>query len=265
MERLQASLLRLGFSQKEAAMYLAALELGSAPVQILAKRAGVNRATAYGLIDALIGRGLLSKVAKGKKGEFAAEHPERLCALLRLQQQTLSEQEQMVRELLPLFSALHNQSGQKPKIRFLEGEEGMMIAREIFLRLIGPFVQIVPMHETETHPILVKMRAQHLCALHTLQIPHRAIVLMDKPDFSKIPVVSHGEIRILPREALPIKAEITVRANHVFLYTFTFHPMSVVIENQEIADSIQSLFDLAWRGTEGAMERKVGKEEALVM
>lgn len=265
MERLHSSLLRLGFSQKESAMYLAALELGSAPVQTLAKRAGVNRATAYGLIDSLIERGLVSKVAKGRKGEFAAEHPERLCALLRLQQQTLNEQEHMVRELLPIFSALHNQSGQKPKIRFLEGEEGMLTTREIFLRLAGPFVQIVPLHETETHPILSKARTEHLCAMHALQIPHRAIILMDTPDLSKIPAVSHGEVRVLPKEALPIKAEITVRANHVFLYTFSFHPISVVIENNEIADAIHSLFDLAWRGTEGALERMVKKDDALVM
>jgi predicted transcriptional regulator len=265
MEQLHEAFSRLGFSPKESAMYLATLELGSAPVQILAKRAGVNRATAYGLLEALMNRGLVSRVSKGKKGEFASEHPERLCALLRLQQQTLKEQEEMVRELLPMLGAMQNQSGQKPKVRFLEGEEGVMTTREIFLRLMGPFVQIVPMHETEAHPLLRKAQAKHLCALHTRQIPHRAILLMDKPDLSRVPAISCGEVRVLPKEILPIKAEITVRANHIFLYTFSFHPIAVVIENQEIADAIGSLFELAWRGADGAPSRLVDKEADLVM
>jgi sugar-specific transcriptional regulator TrmB len=47
-------LLQLGFTAKEAALYLAALELGeSSPVSTIAKRGNINRTSAYDLLEQL--------------------------------------------------------------------------------------------------------------------------------------------------------------------------------------------------------------------
>ena len=51
----------LGLSEKEAAVYLASLELGPAPVQDISHKAKVNRATTYVMIESLMGRGLISR------------------------------------------------------------------------------------------------------------------------------------------------------------------------------------------------------------
>lgn len=44
---------KLGFSPKEADVYLALLELGTAVVSDVAKKANINRSTTYILLDAL--------------------------------------------------------------------------------------------------------------------------------------------------------------------------------------------------------------------
>ena len=68
----------LGLNEKEAKVYLAALELGKSSVQNIAKKADVNRATTYVVIEALIKRGLMSSANENKKQYFIAEAPEKL-------------------------------------------------------------------------------------------------------------------------------------------------------------------------------------------
>ena len=81
-ENLIHELSHVGLSDKEAAVYLAAMELGPAVVQDIAKKAEVNRATTYVMIESLASRGMMSTFVKGKKRYFAAEPPERFTITL---------------------------------------------------------------------------------------------------------------------------------------------------------------------------------------
>ena len=72
---------KFGLSEKEARVYLAALELGQASVQDIAKKSAVNRATTYLMIESLEKRGLMYKLIKNKKKLFAADTPERFLYL----------------------------------------------------------------------------------------------------------------------------------------------------------------------------------------
>jgi sugar-specific transcriptional regulator TrmB len=58
---------KLGFSSKEADVYISLLELGSAIVSDVAKKAGINRSTAYVLLESL--------AKKGFPGREPVDHP----------------------------------------------------------------------------------------------------------------------------------------------------------------------------------------------
>lgn len=51
---------KIGLQQKESAVYLALLELGTADVSGIAKKAGIKRPTCYLVLDDLKNRGLVS-------------------------------------------------------------------------------------------------------------------------------------------------------------------------------------------------------------
>ena len=53
MDELKKELEHLGLSDKEAKVYLAALEMGPSPVQDISHKAHVNRATTYVMIESL--------------------------------------------------------------------------------------------------------------------------------------------------------------------------------------------------------------------
>ena len=136
MEVIALELRKLGLKAKEVSVYLAALELGWSPVQKIAQKAGVSRPTAYEVIRGLIKKRLMRQVKRkgvirGEKTFFAAESPDKLLRLLRIQKREVEEKE---REFIRIISALqskHYLAGQS-EIRTYEGKEQLNVLLDDF-------------------------------------------------------------------------------------------------------------------------------------
>lgn len=99
-------LTNLGLSEKEAKVYLAALELGKCPVQKISQKAGVNRATTYFIIKGMMKKGLMSSYTEGKKQFFFAEAPEKLKILFKDQELALKRKEEYLEKIITKISNL---------------------------------------------------------------------------------------------------------------------------------------------------------------
>lgn len=240
--------MHLGLSEKEAAVYLASLEIGPAVVQDIAKKANVNRATTYVMIEALAGRGLMSTFVKGKKRYFSAEAPERLLTIVRLQRRELEEKEQEISSMLPRLQAIHNVEGSKPQIRYLEGPDGIVSVTEIFESMEGEFVEMVSIDDVENVRELVRHREKHIEELEKKGASYRLLAVMKNPDISKVPSLPGGEIRLIPAAQFPIHGDFIVRGNTVFLYSLASSLLGLIITSKEISDTLRQLFNLAWQG-----------------
>ncbi len=109
---------KLGFSDNEAQIYLAALELGEASVQRISQKAKLKRTTSYGIIESLRERGLIKTTKNRKKTLYLAEDPRRLKELAQ-------EAERTAESILPSLLAISNLIDRKPKILYFEGIEGI--------------------------------------------------------------------------------------------------------------------------------------------
>ena len=105
---LKEQLEKIGLAEKEAKVFLASLELGSSAAQGIAKKAGINRATTYVIIEKLMKKGLMSSVEKGKKTYFQTEDPKRLLKLLEEQEEGLKRKEEEFKKYLPELETLFN-------------------------------------------------------------------------------------------------------------------------------------------------------------
>jgi HTH-type transcriptional regulator, sugar sensing transcriptional regulator len=130
----EKELINLGLSEKESKVYLAALELGPETAQKIAQKAGINRPTAYVQIESLKNRGLMSQFDKGKKTFYVAESPERLSSLLNVLEKELEFKKVETERVLPSLLNLFAGKGERPKVRFLEGVEGLKTIQQEFLR-----------------------------------------------------------------------------------------------------------------------------------
>lgn len=114
---------QLGLEGKKADVYLAALQLGSASAQEIAKRAGLKRPTVVEILEGLVSRGLMSFVTEKRTRIFTVEPPRKLLALA-------EEQERQARSILPSLEALYGRSTSRPRVQFYEGIEGVKTVYE---------------------------------------------------------------------------------------------------------------------------------------
>ncbi len=128
---LVGGLLNLGLTQKEAEIYLATLQLGTASVQQIAEKAEVNRTTAYSHIKKLIARGLINTQNYLGKPCYVAEKPEKLKEFCQQQEQELARRRSTIENIMPELESLYNLATTRPTVRLYSLEELRLMRRYV--------------------------------------------------------------------------------------------------------------------------------------
>lgn len=115
---IEDKLAKIGITGKLFKLYTAAVELGEAPVQEVAARAGLARTTAYDVLARLEEEELIRLEERQGRRFVIAEDPVGLLQRLELRRQVLGD-------LMPQLRSIYNRAKGKPQIRFYEGEEGV--------------------------------------------------------------------------------------------------------------------------------------------
>lgn len=239
---LERELQKLGLSEKETKVYLASLELGPSVVQVIARRAGVNRATTYVMIESLIKRGLVSSFEKGKKRFFTAEPPEQLLSLIRKQETEIKERVKGLEEILPELKAISALAEEKPRVRFYEGKEGIKAIREDFLRTKDRQIETIysadfirGIFADEERKDFVEKRMKKGIKVRSIYTFEKGILTDKTAARCKIPV-----------SKFPLFCDIILYDNNVAITSLKGKLFGIIIESKEFADTMRSIFELAW-------------------
>lgn len=106
-----------GLSNNEAKLYIAALELGEASIQDMAKKTAVKRTSIYYMLDELEAKGVLTTVKRNKKTYYIATSP---TDLLKSFRQRLIEFEKTA----DILEQHKGKIFKRPRIYFLQGPSG---------------------------------------------------------------------------------------------------------------------------------------------
>src|SRR4051812_12315023 len=108
MDRALASALaQLGYTDKHIRFYRANLELGTASLMEIAKRARLQRSTAYIIATELIDKGLIGGDHKAYKELFSAAEPDVILQKLEAKQRQMGRSGLAFKEALPELRAAH--------------------------------------------------------------------------------------------------------------------------------------------------------------
>jgi sugar-specific transcriptional regulator TrmB len=118
-------LTRVGFSSKEADLYLALLHIGSQPASVVASKVGYNRITTYQVLMDLVKRGVVSVSTRANVKYFVAEPPERILSFLECNKADFEEQINLIKNQLPVFQQLVNPNAPQPSVRTFVGNRGI--------------------------------------------------------------------------------------------------------------------------------------------
>lgn len=251
-DNFELDLQKFGFDAREAKVYLAALDLGPSPVQKIAQRAGIPRATTYLVLDDLHTKGFLTSYNEGKKTYFVAESPVRLGTLVDQREAEIIVQKEAIKKLVPeLISRGQFERGERPVVRYYEGAEAIKpFMRDSLHGRGGEILNIL--HLERAHKTLEQAgfpiekvrerRAQH-------RIKSRIIYTSDKGPIANFSTPQR-QAKYVPIEKYPFGADIIIRDNKVILTPYGMPLRGVAIEDKDIASSLRMVFELLWQNLE---------------
>ena len=240
---------QLNFSEKEARIYLALLELGSAKAYDIAKKTRLNRTTVYDIFEILLQKGLISKYKKGASTFFNALEPKQLLTYLEREKEEqakkIEKQKQKVSELLPQLLSLQNIYTTKPQVKFFEGEKGMREAYEDTLtskEIILAYANPETMHEglPNFFPEYYKRRAENKIFIRAI-IPKNKLSL----ERSRANQEEMRDTRFLPESEMTFSPEINIYNNKMLIASWK-EKIAIIFESKELADLQKLIFNITW-------------------
>jgi sugar-specific transcriptional regulator TrmB len=231
------NLLEFGLSDKEARVYLASLELGSATAQVIAAKAKVNRPTAYLMIESLQRRGLMSVMQKGKRRQFVAGSPNHLRYLVAQEKRAVDNREKAVEEIIKDIDQVRAHDEGEIEVEILEGMEANRRIQEHALSTDKPIRELCNIELVRRHlpPQFEGDKRKDIGRLKNV------IGLYSNADLlEKAARIGSREVNASRR----IEAAVNIIDDVVYLTVFEHSKRKTLsVRNKEISTTLRTLFD----------------------
>ena len=241
---LEKLLEEVGFTQKEAKVYLALLELNIGNVKEIARITQLKRPIIYVILEGLIKRGYASESLETKINIYQPTDPSVILNKLRNNYKNFHE-------MLPIFRSLGNRGKKRPKITYHETKEGIVSVwedmnnfQDVFLissyrRIEDHFPGLLDKWLHEMKKGIINPGFRQLVSDNPFNIR-----LAKKFMFSK-----NQRVRFLP-ELRNSHMDFAIFGNKLAITSLGEDPFIVTVESEELVHSIKPLFELAWTNGE---------------
>ena len=256
----QTELKKLGLKDKEAAVYLACLELGPAAVQQISRKAKVVRATTYVVLDSLAHQGLVTQFKQGKKTLFSAEPPRQLLRVLEKQEEIIDEKKHEFEQFLPELQILMKAAGDHPSVRYFSGKEGLHAIRQEIVMYSKPGDTVYNFTPAEHLNALFPQEDDAFTRQRTARgIKSKTIFSTRSPKLRELytagAAVEMSERRFVPTEYFPSTSGMTIFGDRIAIGSYTGELGGVIIESVPMSEMMRRLFELAWLGAKSIDEK----------
>ena len=246
-------LTNLGFSEKEASVYLALLELGPSTTAEISRTAKINRTTGYDILESLINDGLVSPLGETKIQKFIAENPDKVIIYLENKIKLGEERLQQAYNLLPELFSIYN-TEEKPTVKYYEGVERI---KEVFEDTLTAQKEIIGYAVgTDAFEAVGEEYLRDYFKRRVEKNIKVRVIAPDDPDTLKVTAKDKEELResyIVPRDKFYFTTETNIYNNKILIMSWK-EKFAVLIESKEIADAQKKVFELAWQGAK-SLER----------
>ena len=219
----------LGLNEKEIAVYLALLQLGSSLVQDIAGMAKLNRTSTYDLLASLEKKGFVSYTIKSGKRYYQATDPEKIIDLLH-------EKENLVKKALPELTALRKTVSKRPRVEVYVGKEGLKSIFEQILRESKSFIAIGSKKNLVKlfkfyFPFFVKRR---------IKKGIKVKVIIDD-----VPLDKTVEYKIIKKKMKTVTYIFNDKIAMISLEEK--EPIGILIQEKNFVDTYRMMFDIIWK------------------
>jgi sugar-specific transcriptional regulator TrmB len=231
-------LAQYGLKERQAKIYLACLEMGSATVLKISQKAGTPRSTTEVVLESLLRQGFVSSFHKKRAKYFSAEDPRKIVGLAK-------QKLDLLEQTLPQFMARYGKSKVRPTVRFYQGKSGMKLILEEILNEAQEVASITSAQDLYTvldeYSEFVRRRVEK-------RIPVRAITI-DSPfarERQRLGPQELREVRLVP-ESFDYHGMVYVWKNKIAMFSLEHDLVALVIESPTLAKMQLAMIDLIWQ------------------
>lgn len=233
----------LGFSRKEAVVYLALLELGTQASSVIARKTGLSKSTALFLLEELHSKQFVQKTLRGRVQYYSTT-----VAMLRKRIDTeQKKQHDALTQVVPLLSEIQSPFSSLPKVTFFQGIEA---CKRAYMDLLESKTEILEfgVHEDLVARFGEKFMQNFIEERRTRSLFLRAIgqdtplekILQEKD------VLECRQIRTFPSQSGSLYSSIAMYDGKVLLLNLHHDAFGVLIENYEFSQTMKTIFELQW-------------------
>lgn len=233
MENVRYVLKELGFTNREAKIYLLLLKEGDLPAFSIARGTEIDRTTIYDLLENMISKGVVSTYTKNKAKQFRALNPEKL--LLHYKEKYSS-----LETILPDLNKINKSKDEKVTCELFAGLNGLKIVlKELFKKNMQ--YKVIGIRK-EYEKILGYFNDLGTLKADELNIKEMAIV-EEGTEFIKLKA---GKYRYLNSNLLPPVT--TLIFENIVVFLLWKEPFYAIrIENLDITKTQEKYFDILWK------------------
>ncbi|MEI7621377.1 MAG: helix-turn-helix domain-containing protein [Candidatus Moraniibacteriota bacterium] len=238
---LSKDLLQADFSEKEAKVYLAILELGEGNIAEITQKSKLKRATVYLEIEALKNKGYVSLVRRKKRNIYMAENPKRI-------EDRLKEKTETINKLMPQLLSIANAMDHKPKVRYFEGVEGVKEAYKDTLQYKG--TEILGWYSNDRIDYFDKsfILDYYMQKRIAQKIPMRMFAVQSTfmNSMNAKDPLHLRQMKIIKSDQFFFSAEINLYSKDKIAIIAHRENIALIIESKKIYDTLKSIFELMW-------------------
>ncbi|MFA5820817.1 MAG: helix-turn-helix domain-containing protein [Candidatus Gracilibacteria bacterium] len=237
-------LIEFGLSDKEASVYLALMELGTAGVTEIARRARVMRTNTYHLLNALMSYGLISLSDDEKKALYSVEPPDRLLFMLK---KKVADSERFLKEaeeMMPELKSVYHDPEKPLHVRYYDGVDGIITAYEDTLTAKTKILAYTSIEDA--HAFFPGYIPEYY-ERRTVKGIQVDCLLADSGESRRIKALDKKHLRatkIVP-ERFKISPEINIYDDKIAIMSLK-EKFGVIIESREVVDAFRKMFVLAY-------------------
>lgn len=252
------TLMEFGLTEKEAKIYVALLQLEVAKISEIAQKSGINRSSAYMILEELKKKELVSVSAGEHEAQkYVATSPEILLRQADEKERAQKAIREKIEKLLPELKAVHKDTKVRPKVYVYTGAEAIKQGYSLIyneqvrrgmkkFRVFEDFSQIknkLPANFVEDDVSDIKKSGAKMYLIAPDNTGSKSMI----NEYKRFG--SEDNFAIIPSKEFN-RTKRPVRAFGIYEDKISFitkDSFLVVVESLEIADALKNIFDLAWK------------------
>lgn len=242
MEKL---LYELGYSEKEAKLYLLLLEKGSMTATELAELSREKRSNTYMILEGLLAKEVIKADDSTPVRSFVALHPSVLKRQLEDNQDRTRQLLSSLETALPKLSAKYSLAQNRPGVTHMVGEDGFMTLLDDMVRSKTE-VRLIASNKIPSDDAVLKNFRQLLLKRKQAGIRTRAIFHRDENSAVQKQLFAQRGIELRFLGETEFDGEVAIYEDNVAFTVYEPTLMVTVITNPSIAETMRTVFEELW-------------------